>query len=171
MRLHLGCGRRHLPGYVNVDARASVHPDVQADIGHLPVEDGAARLIYACHLLEHIRRPDVGIVLAEWRRVLRPGGILRVAVPNFDALAFLYAEGVPLWRLIGPMMGRQDYPENTHYIAFDYDYLAWHLTEAAFHTVRRWSLPHPDFPDGWDDYSQATIDGLPISLNVEAIRG
>jgi predicted SAM-dependent methyltransferase len=172
MKIHLGCGNRKLDGYVNVDARPDAAADEVADVGALPFPDGSVALIYACHVLEHVPRPDLAGVLAEWRRVLRPDGTLRLAVPDFKALAALYAKGVPLWRLVGPLHGRQNYPENTHFVAFDYDYLAWHLTEAGFHSVRRWTRTSAswDFPVFWDDYSRAEIDGVPISLNVEATR-
>ena len=170
MKLHLGCGRRKLSGYINIDARDDVGADIVCDVGDLPYSDGEASVIYACHVLEHIPRPLTLRVLGEWRRVLKPGGILRIAVPDFGALVTLYAEGVPLWRIIGPVCGRQDYPQNTHFTIWDWDYLAWVLAESGFHSVRPWCRPD-DFPEGWDDYSRAVIDGMPISLNVEAIRG
>ena len=171
MKLHLGCGRRYLPGWLNVDTRADVGADMVSNILNLDaIGDEEATIIYACHVLEHIPRSRLMDALKEWRRVLKPGGILRIAVPDFGALARLYTEGVPLWRIIGPVCGRQDYPQNTHYTVWDWDYLAWVLAEAGFHSVRPWCRPD-DFPEGWDDYSRATIDGSPISLNMEAIRG
>jgi hypothetical protein len=83
---------------------------------------------------------------------------------------------VPLWRIVGPLVGRQDTQWNTHYNIFDYDYLAWHLEQAGFHSVTTWTLQdwNPvDLPcwNEWDDYSQATIDAKAISLNVQAVRG
>lgn len=172
MKLHLGCGRRYLPGWLNVDTRADVGADIVSDILDLAeIRTGEADIIYACHVLEHIPRPRLMDALKEWHRVLKPGGVLRLAVPNFAELARLYLEeAIPLWRIIGPLMGRQDYPQNTHFAVWDWDYLAWMLSEAGFHSVRPWYRPD-DFPDGWDDYSRAVIDGAPISLNVEAIRG
>jgi predicted SAM-dependent methyltransferase len=168
MRLHLGCGRRHLEGWVNIDNRPDVGADVVAEVGALPYDDNSASIIYACHVLEHVPRPDVLPVLREWRRVLRPGGMLYVAVPDFKALASLYLEdNTPLWRIIGPVMGRQDYPGNTHRVVFDYDYLAWHLTEAGFHSVCELA-GGMGWEKDWDDYSWAEIDEVPISLNVRA---
>jgi len=172
IKLHLGCGKRKLPGWVGVDSQADVGADVVADVRYLDHwASGEVAAIYACHVMEHIPRPDVLPTLREWRRVLQPGGKLYVAVPDFSKLAFLYAKlGTPLWRLIGPLCGRQDYPANTHYSVYDYQYLAWLLTEAGFHTIKQrgafdWQ------PEGHDDYSRAEIDNLEISLNVEAIRG
>ena len=125
--------------------------------------------IYACHVLEHIPRPEVVPTLREWRRVLKPGGLLRVAVPDFEAVSRLYqCHNVPLWRIVGPISGRQDYEQNTHYSVYDYHYLAWQLSQAGFHTITRWE-PDDWQPEGYDDYSRAEIDGVGISLNVGAI--
>ena len=178
MKLHLGCGKRHLNGYLNIDARDDVGADMVMDVTHLDdISAGTVDLIYACHVLEHVPRNQTLDVLREWRRVLKPGGLLRLAVPDFRALCRLYRDDrVPLWRLIGPLVGRQDYDGNTHYNIFDYDYLAWHLEQAGFHSVTTWTLEdwgYLELPcwDKWDDYSQATIDARSISLNVEAVRG
>lgn len=173
LRLHLGCGKRKLPGWVGVDSRNDVGADLVADVRYLDhFASGEVSAIYACHVLEHIPRPDVLPALREWRRVLKTEGKLYVAVPDFGVLARMYAmDEVPLWRLIGPICGRQDYPANTHYSVYDYHYLAWLLTEAGFHSIARMADMDYRWPQQGDDYSQAVIDDQRISLNVEAIRG
>ena len=167
--LHLGAGTRKLPGYTSVDIRPEVEPDVVADIERLDgFKNASADIIYAAHVLEHIPGPHVITVLEEWRRVLKPGGTLRLSVPDFRVLAELYlCEGVSMWRITGPLHGRQDYEANTHFISFDYEYLAWMLGTAGYHDIRRW-YPAEVHPKGYDDISLAKIDGQLISLNVEA---
>lgn len=168
MKLHLGCGRRRLEGWTNIDLRPDVNPDEVLDITNLTlIDDASAEIVYACHVLEHIPRPRVLPTLQEWRRVLKPGGTLRLAVPDLAAVAELYAQGVSSWRLVGLLHGRQDYAENTHYMAYDYEYLAWMLGEAGFYDIRRWN-PDIVLPLGYDDYSRARIEGRSVSLNVEA---
>ena len=88
MKLHLGCGERFIPGFVHVDAHAYPHVDHQAKAENLAfVENGSADLLYASHLLEHYGRSEIEGVLSEWYRVLRPDGVLRLAVPDFEACA------------------------------------------------------------------------------------
>ena len=171
MKLHLGCGHRHLDGWLNIDARMDVNADLVADITNLTsFEDGETEIIYACHVLEHIPRPQVGEVLGHWHRILKPGGVLRIAVPDYGAAVTLYSGGVPIQRLIGPLYGRQNAAWNTHYICYDWHLLCLYLSEAGFYGMKHW-IPALVHPAGYDDYSFAEIDGVPISLNVEAIRG
>ena len=86
-KLHLGCGKRHIPGFVHFDLDDFPHIDYRHEITRLPeIKDGEAELIYCCHAFEYFDRQEAVGVLAEWRRALKPGGILRLAVPDFDAL-------------------------------------------------------------------------------------
>jgi len=167
-KLHLGCGTRKLEGWTSVDSRDDVGADVVVDVRDLGYwEPNSIEAIYACHVLEHIPRPELLQTLREWRRVLIPGGTLRISVPSFATIATLYHEGVSFWRLVGLLYGRQDYEGNAHFIGFDYEYLAWMLGEAGFYDIRQW-MPDKVLPDGYDDYSRAKIDGYSVSLNVEA---
>lgn len=174
MKLHLGCGVRHIPGFVHIDAVDFPHVDHQAAIDRLPfIPDDSVELIYACHVLEHFKRSQVREVLLEWRRVLRPGGVLRLAVPDFAALCEVYQVTGRLELVIGPLFGRQNHLYNIHYNAFDEASLRAQLEESRFTDVARydWRLTgHAEV----DDFSQAYIphldreNGTLISLNVEA---
>ena len=64
-------------------------------------------LIYASHVIEYFDRDGVKNLLQEWIRVLKPGGKLRLAVPNFEAMANLYIEKkYPLEKFLGPLYGK-----------------------------------------------------------------
>lgn len=176
MKLHLGCGKRFIPGFVHIDAIDYPHVDHVATIDSLSfIPDASAELIYNCHVLEHFKRRDVQRVLKEWYRVLKPGGVLRVSVPDFEKLCEVYQKYRNLDLVIGALFGRQDYLYNIHYNAFDFDTLRRKLEEAGFSGVKRYDWRETEHADV-DDYSQAYIPhmdkekGLLISLNVEATK-
>ena len=182
MNIHLGCGKRYLPGFVHVDLLDAPHIDYRHDVRTLPMfTDDSAELIYACHVLEYFDRTEALDVLREWRRVLVPTGVLRVAVPDFAALAEVYRETSNLALIHGPLYGAwkvvgPDGPAGLyHRTVYDFDSLRSTLQSAGFREVRRYDwrdTVHKDF----DDYSQAYIPhmdkeaGRLISLNVEAVK-
>jgi SAM-dependent methyltransferase len=89
VRLNLGCGDKILPGYVNVDVAASrngAQPDVLCDLHDLSAfASGTADEILSVHVVEHFWRWEVEAILAEWVRVLKPGGRMIVECPNLAA--------------------------------------------------------------------------------------
>jgi SAM-dependent methyltransferase len=60
----------------------------------LPFRTGAFDVVYHSHLLEHLTRTEGTALLTECWRVLRPGGVLRVAVPDLERIATLYVDAV-----------------------------------------------------------------------------
>jgi predicted SAM-dependent methyltransferase len=88
LRLNLGAGDDRREGYLNVDLRVET-ADLVADVRELPFAAGAADELLAQDVLEHFWRDSVPALLGEWQRVLRPGGLLRVRVPNLPVLAAL----------------------------------------------------------------------------------
>jgi SAM-dependent methyltransferase len=117
MRLNLGCGSQVLAGWINVDyslgARLSKLPlfglvnrwlrlfNLQWDqriVLHdlckpLPWADESVAEIYSSHTLEHLSRSDGRRLLTECRRVLRPGGVLRILVPDLRHVVDSYLAG------------------------------------------------------------------------------
>ena len=166
MKIHLGCGYRRLDGFVHVDPDPGRNPDYVGSANNLPFDDDSVELIYFSHGLEHVKKQDVEAVVLEFKRVLCPGGTLRLSVPDFEALADLYQFGdVSLTRL-GCINGGQDSEYDVHYAVYDYEHLACALHQ-NFYDIRRWR-PEKVHPAGFDDFSFAKINGRLISLNVEA---
>lgn len=99
-KLNLGCGDKHLPGYVNVDLvinEGAKKPDVICDIKALTVfESNSADEILSVHVVEHFWRWEVLDVLKEWVRVLKPGGSMVLECPNLIAACELFLKNPEL---------------------------------------------------------------------------
>lgn len=93
--LNIGCGSRYHPDWTNVDSRQTGPEVIRADGRRpLPFDDASFQVVYHSHLLEHLDRDDAPGFLAECYRLLKPGGVLRVAVPDLEAIARLYLKAV-----------------------------------------------------------------------------
>lgn len=179
LKLHLGCGSKSIPGFVHVDIVDGPNIDVRSSVDDLcEFSDASVDLIYASHVLEHFGRREVETVLREWFRVLKPGGTIRLAVPDFAAVVALYEEeGLKdgMSGLVGLVCGGQRNQYDFHKIIFDEPFLAFLLRKVGFSDVRRWDWRATEHA-GVDDFSQAYIphmdkeNGRLMSLNLEAIK-
>ena len=174
IKLHLGCGEKYIPGFIHIDVRKFPHMDYLASVDKLDMfKDNSVDLIYACHLLEHFKRNQIENILKEWYRVLKLGGILRIAVPDFEKLIKIYLKYKDLKLILGSLVGKQDYLENTHYVIFDFSTLSEILKKVGFKKVYKYDW-RKTIHKKYDDYSQAYIPhmdkarGTLISLNIEA---
>lgn len=178
MKLHLGCGKRDFGAdWAHIDGGEFPHVS-DHDISLSKREDSSAFLIYASHLLAYFDRSEVEIILKCWHRVLREGGTLRVAVPDFGVMNYLYESGqVALDQLVGPLYGKMLMNDSViyHKTVYDYESLRKLLMDAGFHSISHYSWRdtcHSQF----DDHSQAYIphmdkdNGVLISLNIECKR-
>jgi len=87
-KINLGCGYDRREGYLNVDTDARTNPDLLADVREMPsLPSGHFDEIVALDVLEHLPRVDTDRALAEWSRLLRPGGTIRIRVPSYLHLA------------------------------------------------------------------------------------
>lgn len=91
--LNIGCGRRYHRDWVNLDLEASDPTIIRHDVTRgVPFERSQFDAVYHSHILEHLN-PDQGErLINECFRVLRPGGILRIVVPDLERIAGLYLE-------------------------------------------------------------------------------
>jgi predicted SAM-dependent methyltransferase len=87
--LHVGCGRQRLDdfleGYseVRLDIDPAVEPDIVASLTDLG-DIGQFDAVYGSHVLEHLTPGDVQKAVAEFYRVLKPGGLAIMLVPNLE---------------------------------------------------------------------------------------
>jgi len=175
MKLHIGCGKRIINGWVNIDLDPANKPDIVDDAETLSlINDGSADIIYASHVLEHFKRNNTLKVLQLWHSKLKPGGVLRLAVPDFEKVVQAYtSRGLPLKTLLGFLVGGQKNDLDNHYMVFDFNLLESTLKKANYIDVKRYNWEETEH-FYVDDYSSSYLphmnkgSGLLMSLNVEA---
>jgi predicted SAM-dependent methyltransferase len=177
VKMHVGCGKRFIPGFVHVDQVQFPHVDHVQDIRSLAnFPAGSAGLIYACQVIEYFDREEVVDVLSDWKRVLAPGGILRLSVPNFAVIAKLYQAGFKLEWFLGTLYGR--IPDGKggfiyHRTTYDERSLRAVLSTLGFVDIRLWDWRTTEHAHV-DDFSQAYFPhmekerGMLWNLNMEA---
>jgi predicted SAM-dependent methyltransferase len=91
LKIHIGAGLNPIPGWVNLDGYPA---ELALDVTWgLPFADGCADYVFMSHMLEHLYYPDDALaVLSEARRVLAPGGRIRVIVPDIARCLTAYVE-------------------------------------------------------------------------------
>jgi SAM-dependent methyltransferase len=91
MLLNVGCGQTFHPEWINVDVVPAAPGVRRVDLAHgLPFADRSIDACYCSHVLEHLRPEAAARALAEMFRVLRPGGVVRLVVPDLRRIAEQY---------------------------------------------------------------------------------
>lgn len=166
VKLHLGCGKRDFgPTWVHIDKADFPHIKYK-DVTKLPFETGTVDVIYACHLIAYFDREEIIPILKEWKRVLIPGGVLRLATPDFRAMAKMYLREncSNLNQFLGPLYGKMD--GIYHKTTYDLYSIIELLASVGFKDIRKYDRFKTDHARH-DDHSAAMIDGNLISLNIQ----
>ncbi|MEM7454870.1 MAG: methyltransferase domain-containing protein [Planctomycetota bacterium] len=90
--LHLGCGTVLFPGITNCDLH---NPAAEKQLDSTDLSEFSDRsvcLIESHHMLEHLSFDEAKVALAEWRRVLKPGGLLVLTCPDLSAVCRLWLQ-------------------------------------------------------------------------------
>jgi len=169
-RLHLGCGWAHKDGWVNVDLFAT-SADIVWDLRHgIPLPDGSAAAIFHEHMLEHLSLRDGYLLARECLRVLAPGGVLRIGVPDAGLCIDSYAgKADPDWAQSRPtaMLAVQAlFYEHGHRSMWDGETLTRALLAAGFAEARR-----TDFGESWIEPCPDSEDRRDGTLYAEARKG
>lgn len=153
IRLNIGAGDTVIPGFTPIDRKfgTEAYP--------LAYADNSVDEIRCSHMLEHLSYRDVAEALKEWNRVLKPGGRLRISVPDADKIAKLHSDGEnydPMWRFY--QMGGQQDENDFHKSAYDHAILNEYLETFGFERIQEWTSPNTD------------CAAMPISLNLEGYK-
>jgi predicted SAM-dependent methyltransferase len=126
LTLNVGCGDRtydeYPPGYkcINYDTRVNLkRVDVVGDARKLTFSDERFDMILASDIIEHFPIAETENILKEWKRVLKPGGIIEFRMPNAKTICKKYLSRKDCRYLNWLVMGAQDYSGNYHYSIFD----------------------------------------------------
>jgi len=93
-KLHIGAGDGALPGWLNTDIEPGGNGVVFLDATKpFPFEPDSFDYVFSEHMIEHISRREASFMLRECQRVLKPRGTIRIATPDLQVLAGLYARG------------------------------------------------------------------------------
>jgi SAM-dependent methyltransferase len=140
MNLNLGAGGQTLPGFHSVDLAGA---DFLHDLSRRPwpFVDGSVSAIVASHILEHFDKHEGRLFLRECYRILAPGGILAIAVPDMDKFitAHLTGDFAPLggyrWTNLNNLCGGgalEPNPAQRHRYMYAWESLAYALTAEGF---------------------------------------
>jgi predicted SAM-dependent methyltransferase len=178
IKIHIGCGKRDFGNdWFHIDG--ANYPHVKSnDIYLKDFKDNSVDIIYASHLIEYFDHDEAVILLSSWYRVLK--GRIRLAVPDFEAMARLYVSDpfcYPLSSFIGPLYGKMKLNNSIiyHRVCYDFESLSILLNCIGFKNVHRYDWRRTEHAH-IDDHSQAYLPhmekdkGSLISLNVEAIK-
>lgn len=150
--LNVGCGPTFHEAWINLDAVAVSPAVIACDIRKgLPFADGSIAVCYSSHVLEHLPPAEGERLLGEMRRVLEPGGIARIVVPDLELVIEDYRQ--TLRRALAGEAGAAD----------DYD---WMLIQLLDQSVRRRS--GGAMSDFWRDPSRRNVEFVVARAGLEA---
>jgi predicted SAM-dependent methyltransferase len=129
--LDVGCGPFKKEGFLGIDIDPSCNPDIVASMDNIPLPDASVIELRSSHSLEHVTKYDVPRVLQEWKRLLKPGGIAVIEVPDLEWCIHNW-----LWRKttdwhMDTIFGQQTSPGEAHRTGFTYDIMADYLRQAG----------------------------------------
>lgn len=168
LRLHIGGQQAHSDWKI-FDLLPGPHVDFVGNCTDLSqFAEGSVTEIYASHVLEHLGyRQELPLALAEFHRVLEPGGSLRVSVPDLATLCALFGdpaltaeERVHVMRM---MFGGQIDAGDFHKVGLTEAFLADFLAAAGFVGITRSDSSGP-----FEDSSKIVFRDRRISLNLSA---
>ncbi len=179
--LHLGCGTKYLPGFLNIDGNLFNKIDVWLDVRNgLPFRSGSVDSVYSTHMFEHFYTDELKLLLRECLRVLKDGAGVRLIVPSLESAIAAYTARRTEWfsdsfpRHFDSLGGRFSnfvFCDGQHRTAFDFSYMNEVLREAGFRAVEKSAEGKSQlYGSNVPPYEPADGVDLPHSLYVEAFK-
>lgn len=170
MKLHIG-GTTRADGWVNLNIVPGEDVDIVGSCLDLSaIASESCTHVYTSHVFEHILLAETTLFLAESYRVLKPGGNLYISVPDILIISNLFQRVGGNIRdkfvLMKIIFGGQSDEYDVHKFGYDFDMLQYLLERGGFRNIRRVD----DFGFFRDGSALASINGMPISLNVIATK-
>lgn len=127
----------------------SGHEFIHHDLSYgIPLPDACADFIYTSHFLEHLPLDDAARLLSESFRVLKPGGLMRVCVPDLAFAISLYSTGEKEKMLEGYFFVKDGWSSFArHKYMYDFELLTRALRAAGFAQVVRRVYREGESPD------------------------
>ena len=177
VKLHWGCGMKHHVGWTNIDGWAAPSVDYIHDMRKpLPLAENSVSMIFTEHVLEHFSHTDGSRIVRDFHRILQPGGIVRIIVPDLEIFIERYtAEDSDFMRDTWTSCETRAEVVNTvfyehfHRAIYDYGMLRLTLKKAGFTDVRKAGFrDSKEVELNLDTDENSRID---CSMYVEAIKG
>jgi predicted SAM-dependent methyltransferase len=168
IKLHIG-GQEQREGWKILDAIPGPIVDYVGNCTDLTfLDDASCCEVYASHVFEHLAyNGEVQHTLKGVYRILKPGGRLRLSVPDLEILCRMYThpDVSPHGRfhIMRVIFGGRTTPYDIHYSGFDINILGTFLHEAGFREIQR-----VEKFDLFKDTSELRLSDVPISLNMVA---
>lgn len=176
-KFHLGCGTIFIRNYLNVgwwhhlgESTLYANPNGIADtylynhdlVKGIPAADNSLEVVYHSHLLEHLSNVEGIEFIGACYRVLQPGGIMRILVPDLELWSKKYISNDQFffdeYRRVGLADDKALYPTNGaifmgmlhnhgHKMGYDFETLKHILEQTGFHRIRRTMVQDSDLDD------------------------
>lgn len=160
--LNIGCGTDYKKGWINIDNNSESNVDkldLNWDLRNpLPFNDGTVDYIFSEHFFEHLTVEEAQPVFKDLMRVLKPGGVMRIAMPDLEAVVDTYLN-IPLNKDKTIKRFKLDYIKTPaewmnmsfraweHKWLYDYVELKRRLEEAGYKKVKREKLGKSKYKD------------------------
>lgn len=187
-KLHVGCGRYRIEGWLNADIDLRHEADIFLDAREpLPFEADQFRFVFAEHLIEHLTFAEGRRFCSEVYRALWPGGVVRLSTPDLQLLVRYYedesAESQAFTEYHTKEFLRLDVRSRAlvvsnffydfgHRLIYDWDLLERLLREAGFERIERCRVGESSHPDlrGIEHHGRDYPFNEYESMVVEAVK-